>query len=339
MTQIKEPTPVKILKNYTKKYKREFAVIDVARQKKGKDLDWDDHCFIPIGGCMAIMSMSYSNDSALDASVLACLAAWQKTKGIYRFDDDLASEILDMDLSDMTIPTDVLLRLPQWCLYIETPFYKINGVQMDGFFVHIEHDVNRGDLELRFIRVTNNHLYPMVVHIGEWTIEDGVRKAFEIAKKNAALHTDMNVFQMLGDIDEGMADEIRMAKQMISFVLYLCSESADYTRDRPIMPSPVKTKMGFKIPPAEQHKVWDVGVRVGSVMRLSRQQSGSGETYSETGRSVRPHVRRAHWHGYWTGSRAEDKKEERKYSVKWIPPVFVKADMGDLPVVIRKVKK
>ncbi|MGD9700763.1 AcrVA2 family anti-CRISPR protein [Acinetobacter sp.] len=341
MSQIKEPVPLKLLKNFSKKYKHIFDAIDTVRAKKGKEpgFDWNDACYIPIGTIMNLMYEKYSNEMVLNASVLAALAAWQKTKGIYRFDETLIEEMLDMDSSDMKIPTEVLLRLPQWCLYIETPFYKINGVQMDGFFVHIEHDVNKGDVELRFIRATNNHLYPLVMHIGDWTIEEGVQRAFAKAKENALTHTNMDVFQVLKDLGEVIDDEIKMTKQLVSLVLYLCSDSADYTRDKPIMPAPIKTKMGLHLPSAEKAKIWDVGVRTGSIIRLSRQQSGSGETYAETGRSVRPHVRKAHWHGYWTGPRAEDKKQDRKYSVKWIPPVFVKADTGELPAVIRKIKK
>lgn len=341
MSQEKEPLPVRLLKKYQKNHKQVFSIIDNVRLQKGKtdSFDWLDFCYIPIATTMIIMDQDYSNEFALEASVITCLAAWQKTKGIYRFDETLIEEMLDMDSSDMKIPTEVLLRLPQWCLYIETPFYKINGVQMDGFFVHIEHDVNKGDVELRFIRATNNHLYPLVMHIGDWTIEEGVQRAFAKAKENALTHTNMDVFQVLKDLGEVIDDEIKMTKQMVSLVLYLCSDSADYTRDKPIMPAPIKTKMGLQLPSAEKAKIWDVGVRTGSIIRLSRQQSGSGETYAETGRSVRPHVRKAHWHGYWTGPRAEDKKQDRKYSVKWIPPVFVKADTGELPAVIRKIKK
>ncbi len=343
MAQIKEPVPLKLLKNFQKKYKHIFDAIDTVRAKKGKEpgFDWNDACYIPIGTIMSLMYEKYSNEMVLNASVLAALTPWQKTKGIYRFDKDLYHEILGMDLSQMALPTEILLRLTEWCLYIETPSFKLNDVLMHGFFVHIEQDIATGSQELRFIRVLENlDTYPLAMHIGNWTIEEGVQRAFEKAKKNAFEYTNMDVFEVLKNLDENIASEIIITKKLLSLVLYLCSESAEYAREKPIRPAPVRTKLGYRIPVAEQHKQWEIGVRIGATIRMARQQQDSGyETYSETGRTVRPHIRKAHWHGYWSGSRAEDKKEERKFSVKWIPPVFVKPDVGDLPAVIKKVKK
>lgn len=35
----------------------------------------------------------------------------------------------------------------------------------------------------------------------------------------------------------------------------------------------------------------------------------------------RPHVRRAHWHGFWSGPRKSEK--QRTFSVQWLPPIAV----------------
>ena len=49
--------------------------------------------------------------------------------------------------------------------------------------------------------------------------------------------------------------------------------------------------------------------------------------------SPRPHMRRAHWHLYWTGTgRAVPR-------VKWIAPVFVRGEGADTPVVTHTVKE
>lgn len=47
-----------------------------------------------------------------------------------------------------------------------------------------------------------------------------------------------------------------------------------------------------------------------------------------------PHVRRAHWHHYWTGAR---ESAERCLVLKWIPPVFVGGASADI-VTIHPVK-
>jgi hypothetical protein len=52
--------------------------------------------------------------------------------------------------------------------------------------------------------------------------------------------------------------------------------------------------------------------------------------------SPRPHVRRAHWHTYWTGPRKDPQK--RKPVLKWLSPILVNVEDGaDMPVTIRKV--
>ena len=43
-----------------------------------------------------------------------------------------------------------------------------------------------------------------------------------------------------------------------------------------------------------------------------------------------PHVRRAHWHNYWTGAR---ESAERCLVLKWIPPVFVGGASADIATI------
>lgn len=47
----------------------------------------------------------------------------------------------------------------------------------------------------------------------------------------------------------------------------------------------------------------------------------------------RPHMRRGHWHNFWTGPRDGD----RKLVLHWIPPTFIGAK-EDSPVVYHDVK-
>ena len=49
----------------------------------------------------------------------------------------------------------------------------------------------------------------------------------------------------------------------------------------------------------------------------ARKSEGTG---TGTGRTVRPHIRRAHWHHYWTGP------GRKSLEVRWIQPTLVLAD-------------
>ena len=103
---------------------------------------------------------------------------------------------------------------------------------------------------------------------------------------------------------------------LLSLVLYLCSEEPD-VEDReqpaaqPAYPAPKKTKRGWRLFPANKPRMWEVGRTFGA--KLHRRSEGT------TDRKVTPHLRRAHWHGYWRGP----KHGERKFFYRWIPPVLV----------------
>jgi len=82
-----------------------------------------------------------------------------------------------------------------------------------------------------------------------------------------------------------------------------------------------------------------VGVRMGAALRRAKMSAprdtpeagGEGKQRS----SPRAHVRRAHWHGYWTGPR----DGEQKFVLKWLSPVLVGGgEEKELPVTIRPVE-
>lgn len=116
---------------------------------------------------------------------------------------------------------------------------------------------------------------------------------------------------------ELMLDNTKMdaypTQLMANGVAYLCSANAD------IVPS-YKPQRGLKRNNAKRRSqaTWhDVGYRIGSELRsYNRARSVSSE---HLGGTVRPHMRRAHWHHYWTGPR----DGERKLVLKWLPPTMV----------------
>ena len=71
-------------------------------------------------------------------------------------------------------------------------------------------------------------------------------------------------------------------------------------------------------------------MRLGAALRAAYH---ARETAPEgAGASVRPHVRRAHWHTYRIG----EGRAERV--LRWLPPIPVNVtDVGELPAVIRRV--
>lgn len=131
---------------------------------------------------------------------------------------------------------------------------------------------------------------------------------------------------------------------LVSLLLYLCADPDITRRGTPATPSnpqPVRTRRdGWRLFPADGPAEWDVGVRLGAALRAANERSHSG---GETGRHVRAHVRRAHWHTMISGPRLrEDKSEipaaQRKRDLRWLPPIPVNVDDYDaMPAVVRPV--
>ena len=115
-----------------------------------------------------------------------------------------------------------------------------------------------------------------------------------------------------------------LLRKALSLVLYICSDEAEI-RDRnapdwePSFPRPKVTKGEERLFPADRNRVVDVGRELGAMLREGAEKR---EPSAPTGRSVRPHLRRGHWHGFWTGPRKENRDQQR-FFLKWLPPVFV----------------
>ncbi len=54
------------------------------------------------------------------------------------------------------------------------------------------------------------------------------------------------------------------------------------------------------------------------------------ESSESEGTTVRPHVRRAHWHSYWRG-----KLGDRRRILGWISPLLINGDEAASPTIRR----
>lgn len=320
------------------------------RGMNGAGMSWPEWCYLPLGGWYAVVSQQRAggglltslHDSA-DVSRLGALGAWRLTQGIYRFDATLRAQLIDTPLgSETPLPCEVLYRLPEWCMYIEMPDVADS---VHGLWAHLEYDANNGRHELRLLIDSDTALYPLILHIGPWTISEAMDRALEEARIQAERMPEgyINAKYMTNQAHKSNEAVLLPA---LSLLLYICSESAEYSRrgkeDAPSMPQPKKTKRGWRLFPAEGPVEWDVGVRLGAALRQSHLLSDTQD--SGTHASPRAHMRRAHWHGFRAGPRKREDgtdipNSERKFSLKWLPPIPV--NIGDdelLPATIRVVK-
>jgi hypothetical protein len=329
------------LRAVAKDYPDAWRLADTLRYGTGRR-DWPDWCYLPIAGWYAIAApdMDLAPQAAGDVSRLAALGAWRVTQGIYRFDPDLLSALMDTPVTG-DIPCAALYRLPEWCIYIETP----PEVGLLGFWAHLEYDVKTGVHELRFLFDHGTGLAPFSLHIGPWSLETGIQKAHQLMAQN--LKKLGKSLDLLDKLPSPAELAISVAK-VLPPVLYLCAENAEIGDGivRPTLPNPIRSKKSktLRMFPPDKPKTWDVGIRIGSVIRAGQVKQG-GDSDGQTGAHVRPHIRKAHWHGFRSGRRLNPDgspipAEARPFTLRWLPPIAVNVENTDeLPAVIHPVKE
>lgn len=54
--------------------------------------------------------------------------------------------------------------------------------------------------------------------------------------------------------------------------------------------------------------------------RVQREEIAQSESDARKTKTIRPHIRKGHWHGYWEGS-----GQDKHYVPKWLAAIFVNA--------------
>lgn len=293
---------------------------------KGKQLpDWADWCLLPSSGWIAIAQNVYEDHKRyMNLGHRAeALGKWQFSKGIYAFDTDFLAELLSSPLeSDM--PSDILLRLPEFCVYIDLSNglprfpdiaeYLIYG----GFFASLEDDRKNDRRELR-IYVPGHDIVPL--HLGNWSVDIAIDRFLAEAQKFAQLEMAVQMKRLQ---DETVEYLYSIYSRLINLILYLCSSEPDITTDRQpgysrYRAEPVKTKKGLRLFPADRIHNHNVGASIGAQLRQTTDTGAKVAPIEYQGGTKRAHLRRGHWHGYWKGSR---KAEDREFIFHWIPPLI-----------------
>lgn len=276
---------------------------------------------------------------AFHPALFGALVAWRPTKGIYRFHPALYESLIDTDLQG-EIPSSLLLRMPGHAVYIEMPPSDNMPMPVEGFFAYLSRLGKQDSLQLivllrgdertaeiypeGFSQFRDIHIYSLP--LGNHPVSDLVRMHFTSDQPDS------------GNYDESAAETKLILEHtvscMLSLLLYLCSEQPEIDDWTP--PQPKAKFFGTKqrLIAAKEVRTWDVGLRIGAALDLAAKQDRGNVTEEGSGATVRPHIRRAHWHSFWVGKRGA-----QALSLRWLPPIAVNAiDAEKLPAVIRQVQ-
>ena len=325
-----------------KLYPGAWKYADECRADRGDGLpDWPDWCYLPLAAAYAIVSGGGSNRVPLslagDVGRLGALMSWRVTQGIYRFDPALFERLIETPVSG-DIPHEILYRLPEWAVYVETPGLRYRDSPLYGVFAHLEFDINHQRPELRLLLDAEIALEPFPLHLGPWSLEESIRRMTDVAKvQGLAVGASIPAGELVSEARP-------IIEPILSLLLYLCAENAEIGdgQARPANPTPKRTKSGPRLFAPDRPTTWDVGVRLGAALRRAYHASETAGDGTHAG--PRPHVRRAHWHGFRSGAmKREDGSPiaagDREFKLRWLPPIPVNQDdVSDLPATIRPVK-
>lgn len=338
-----------------------FAQVDALKQEliKNSPQKLPTWCFLPSSSSVHALSRSMGispiefNDYSLELTqyppIFSALAAWRVTKGVYRFDNDVYPYVADSSISS-NVPVDSFYRMPEWCVYIETPSLKFMGKEAHGFWAYLDIDIIDGKQSRQFLIIvidvlspTESMPIPIGIDLSNGSIEECLVKYLDCLSLTPGAAAEVLDKRRNALLDGGRGEVKALSdalKPYLSMLLYICSQDQEIEGDVgfPSNPPRKKTVRGMRHVPAKAISEWKVGVRTGSALRLAYERSNQNDAVEGNHKSARPHVRRAHWHGFWKGSKAPGREDERIFELKWLPPIPVNvSDADNLPAVIKRV--
>lgn len=309
-------SPMRHLKDVMNTYPTMSSWARFCIENKGlKDMpDWPSWCFLPSSLWAALVWRQNSSPESSDfdffeeGGFLSVISAWRYSKGIYRLDASLLSALTETDIAE-ELPSELFQRMPEWSIYVESPGLPWAGTPINGFWASLDWDYTSNNQYLWFVLNSDRGLLPFCIEVGVKSIEELMRKAMALMyEKIKSSHYNVT--------EESVRQNFQELRSLISIVLYLCSSEPDI--DPMLMPKMAcreslfrEGKKGSYLFTPEKPRVFHVGNTLGAKLRSTESLA--------SGRTVKTHLRRAHWHGFWKGPRSG----ERKFIYRWIPPVVV----------------
>lgn len=273
---------------------------------------------------------------------LSLFGTWRYTLGVYQINDNLFDTLVKSPIPDDT-PTTIFDKLPEWCVYIAFPEGKAINIKFNngfadyeafifGFWVKLDTQnltTSEGEQKIRIINFHLNlqtgidnvfsHLQPLQLMIADdLSIKEAMQKHAKMVFEAYTPNHDFIVTQ------QNAKQDYDLTNKLLSLLLMLCAEAPDISKitGEPItkieLGKPkytVNKRTGVFIPPQAPF-LYEIGRRLGGDIKTTNDQLKNAGQGSGKGR--RPHIRNAHYHGYWIGT-----GQNKQFKLNWIAPIFV----------------
>ncbi len=253
---------------------------------------------------------------------LGAMVAWRPSKGIYCFHPALYEAVISTEIGG-EVPSYLLTRLPSYAVYIESPGLIFFSQPIHGFWAYLSRMGKQESLEIVAL-FQESEPHGLSVPLGNHPVADLAEMAIKTMFEESEIAYEPTSHEW--------AELKSSLSAMLSLLLYLCSEKPDIDHWQPPVPQMKFFGTKRRLLQAKAVKMWEVGLRIGAAFDLAK-KSSSDAASDGSGQSVRPHIRRAHWHSFWVGKRGE-----QTITLRWLPPIPVNVDdIGNLPAVIHPV--
>jgi hypothetical protein len=298
------------------------------------------------------MAPSMRSSPAAQASQRAVNRWKQHHRTIYTVDPDLQIEVVRSGLPADTIPNEVFYRLP----HVTPLFILANPIPVDDpeadapllydmFFANVTDDyVVHADTGkflpiprplLRFVwfgySTQNPQEYVFTtssIHLtDDVNLHESLENILTEISPSAGQTAEISK-KIRGDNWEDLNRSLFPLSTMLT--LYACSQEPDLS---PIKPPAILTQSRQR---PERYEMHNLGIRVGSAIRAAKRPRSDTTRSSDGSRTVIPHMRKAHWHRFWTGPR--DTPTKRKLVLRWIPPVAVNIKQGTIEPTVHPIR-
>lgn len=270
---------------------------------KNIDVGFDNYIF-NIAPIFEKQLKRVTNDkSEISTQTVMCLVTdyWRKNKTIYDFSPSFLTELEKTE--DAPVYTSILKKLPftDYIMTIPSSTQKYNAM-----FIHIEFDGTDTLFLVCPFEAIKNPEHSSYCQCSIWC-KDG-KNVIETFKETYG---------------EKTANYERFLKLAIAASYYLASKNAEINKIQiPKDKRPTIITNRTKRPKRVNINSFAVGYKTGKrfetqVAYSNSQTNSTKAEYAISCKSKRPHVRRAHWHHYWTG------EGRKNLEVRWIEPVFV----------------
>ncbi|ENB7488950.1 hypothetical protein ACFXK6_003144 [Citrobacter koseri] len=183
------------------------------------------------------------------------LGTWRYSKGIYSVHPALLNALTEISITD-SLPMDVFLQLPEWCIYVRTPGMIMDGEPLYGFWSMVSQDIKNGR-NLYLLLNGQDGIRTELFALKTGSIKAFQEKMFSDGLGSSGMTPDViESLKKSGYITDYLKRKLDyIISKLLSILLFICSDEPEIDSEcqpgtYPTRPKLVKTKKGFRLLPA-----------------------------------------------------------------------------------------